>query len=393
MGSAVATSAEQQFRRLQYAQAAHAAGDALVAVSLAGTLFFSVPVGEARDRVGLYLLITMTPFALLAPVIGPLLDRWSGAYRVAIVFAAAGRAVLAMYMATRVDRLLLYPLAFGMLVLSRTHGVTRAALVPHALPEARTPMWGNARLSVTSIGAASLGGAVGAGLHRWLGPGATLRFAAVVFTGGAVCAAMLRGRSHVDPAERARSTRSPLPTDVLAGGAATAASRGALGFLAFFLAFALRQSGEGVRGFALVGIATGAGTLAGSLLAPALRALVRELPLLLGSLAAIAAGSLVIARHFDLRGAAIVAGIAGMFTATARLGFDSLVQTRAPEAVRARTFARFETIFQLCWVAGAGLATAIRFGAPSGLRATAAICAFGIAIALREALRHRPSTA
>src|SRR5687768_10146170 len=37
------------------------AGDAMIAVALANTLFFSVPVGEARGRVALYLLITMTP--------------------------------------------------------------------------------------------------------------------------------------------------------------------------------------------------------------------------------------------------------------------------------------------------------------------------------------------
>jgi hypothetical protein len=41
-----------------------------VAVALAGTLFFSVPIGEARSRVALYLLLTMLPFALLVPVAG-----------------------------------------------------------------------------------------------------------------------------------------------------------------------------------------------------------------------------------------------------------------------------------------------------------------------------------
>jgi hypothetical protein len=56
--------------------ALHAAGDALIAVSLAGTLFFSVPIGEARSRVALYLVLTMLPFALLVPVAGPVLDRF-----------------------------------------------------------------------------------------------------------------------------------------------------------------------------------------------------------------------------------------------------------------------------------------------------------------------------
>ena len=52
------------------------AGDTLIAIGLAGTIFFNVPLGEARTKVALYLLVTMVPFALLAPVVGPLLDHF-----------------------------------------------------------------------------------------------------------------------------------------------------------------------------------------------------------------------------------------------------------------------------------------------------------------------------
>src|SRR6476620_5222759 len=55
--------------------AASSVGDAFVAVALAGTLFFSASVDQARGRVALALLITIAPFAVLAPFIGPLLDR------------------------------------------------------------------------------------------------------------------------------------------------------------------------------------------------------------------------------------------------------------------------------------------------------------------------------
>ena len=51
--------------------AAGGAGDAFVAVSLAGTIFFSTSVDQARGRVVLFLLVTMAPFAVLAPFIGP----------------------------------------------------------------------------------------------------------------------------------------------------------------------------------------------------------------------------------------------------------------------------------------------------------------------------------
>src|SRR6185369_8347920 len=62
----------------------NAAGDALVTVALAGSLFFSVPTGQARSKVALYLLITMVPFVLLAPVIGPLLDKVAHGRRTAL---------------------------------------------------------------------------------------------------------------------------------------------------------------------------------------------------------------------------------------------------------------------------------------------------------------------
>lgn len=43
------------------------AGDVMITVALASTVFFSVPTDEARGRVALYLAITMAPFTLLAP--------------------------------------------------------------------------------------------------------------------------------------------------------------------------------------------------------------------------------------------------------------------------------------------------------------------------------------
>src|SRR5690349_18609101 len=54
--------------------ALNSAGDALVAVALAGTIFFGLDVNKARAQVALYLLVTMAPFALIAPLIGPALD-------------------------------------------------------------------------------------------------------------------------------------------------------------------------------------------------------------------------------------------------------------------------------------------------------------------------------
>ena len=53
--------------RLFDLHAVSCAGDTLITIGLAGTIFFNVPLGEARSKVALYLLVTMVPFALLAP--------------------------------------------------------------------------------------------------------------------------------------------------------------------------------------------------------------------------------------------------------------------------------------------------------------------------------------
>jgi hypothetical protein len=135
-----AAAATRPLDRLAWVHAASTGGDALVAVALAGTLFFAVPVAAARPRVALYLLLTVAPFAVVAPLLGRLLDGRRGAGRLALVAALALRAALAALTVSRTGSLLLYPLAFGLLVCSRAHGISRSAMVPELLgPEGPGP--------------------------------------------------------------------------------------------------------------------------------------------------------------------------------------------------------------------------------------------------------------
>jgi hypothetical protein len=125
---------ESGLTHLLWVHSLHMAGDAMIAVSLAGTLFFAATVDAQRGNVALYLLITMAPFAVLAPVLGPLLDRLQRGRRWALAMSLAGRGLLALVMAAHFDDLLLYPAALGVLVLSKAHNVLRAAVVPRVLP-------------------------------------------------------------------------------------------------------------------------------------------------------------------------------------------------------------------------------------------------------------------
>ena len=372
------------FRHLAQAQFAHAAADAAVAVALANTLFFAVPIGEARDKVGLYLAMTMAPFALLSPLAGPLLDRTRGAYRVAIIGAGIARGVLAILLSSRTDRLSLYPLAFGLLVLSRIHGVSRSALVPDALPPHRALIWGNSRLAVVSVAGSAVGAGLAAAANAAVGTDLALRLAAVGFAAiGAVGIRLPRPDRRNEPRERVGDYRRLLSARLVAGGIGMATSRAAVGFLTFLVAFLLRASGEDASSLAVVAAAAGLGGFVGSVLAPVLRALVPESVLILGALAVMAGASWWAAGSFDVQAAAIVAGAVGFGAGAGRLAFDSLLQHDAPEAVRGRTFARYETIFQLCWVAGAGVATLIPFDATAGLRTLAGICVVGAVLSVR----------
>src|SRR2546423_2105636 len=106
---------------------ASAAGDALAALALADSVFFSLKPGAARTHVALYLGLTMAPLAVAGPLLVPLLDR--GGFRRAISFAAGlGRAAVAIYAAPRFNTLVLFPAAFGLLVLSKMNSITRNGL-------------------------------------------------------------------------------------------------------------------------------------------------------------------------------------------------------------------------------------------------------------------------
>ena len=105
----------------------------------------------------------MAPFAVVAPVIGPALDRLQHGRRWTMAGTAIGRAVLALIMAAHPTELLvLYPCALGSLVLSKAYAVVRAAAAPRLVPPGMTLTEANARLSIFGLGSTLvLGGLVG----------------------------------------------------------------------------------------------------------------------------------------------------------------------------------------------------------------------------------------
>ncbi len=168
--------------RLIELHAFNAAGDAAVAISLAGTLFFQVPTGEARGQVALFLGLTMLPFAIVAPLIGPFLDRFSHGRRWAVGATMAIRCFLCWVLATAVvtESAWLFPAALGCLVASKAYGVTRAAAVPRLLPPDLTLVKANARVSLAGVVGAGVSAPL-AVLASTFGPEWSLRYGFLVF--------------------------------------------------------------------------------------------------------------------------------------------------------------------------------------------------------------------
>ena len=175
--------------------ALNAAADAAVAVSLAGTLFFQVPTGEARGQVSLFLGLTMLPFAVLAPLLGPLLDRFGHGRRWSIGVTLAARAFFCWVMAGAVvhGSAWLFPAALGVLVASKAYNVARAAAVPRLLPDGLTLVTANARNSMAGLVGVAISAPIAAAAAM-VGPEWSLRYAFVVFVVATVLAIRLPPR-------------------------------------------------------------------------------------------------------------------------------------------------------------------------------------------------------
>lgn len=343
------------FGRLARAHAMAVGADTLVAIALAGTLFFSIDVGEARGEVFLYLALTMAPFAVVAPLVGPALDRTPGGRRWMVVASCGLRSLVCLMMVREVDSLLLFPLAFVLLVLAKSYQVARSALVPTVVRSHDGLVEANSKLSLIS-GVVGFAAAIpGVALLQVGGSEWVLFLAAIVFAAGVAVAWQIPKVQIAATPESVEAKAELRGAGVLLAASAMGLLRGVVGFLTFLLAFALRTDGSPTWHFGVVLALSAVGGLIGAALAPLLRQLTVEERILTGLLVWVSALALVGAWLGGLAGASLVGLTVGVGAAGAKQAFDSIVQRDAPDANRGRSFARFETRFQLIWVGGAVL--------------------------------------
>jgi MFS family permease len=355
--------------RLIELHAFNAAGDAAVAVSLAGTLFFASP-GEARGHVALFLGLTMLPFAVVAPLLGPFLDRFSHGRRWAIGGTMALRAFLCWLMADAVasQSLAMFPTALGVLVSSKAYGVARAATVPRLLPPDLSLVKANSRISLAGVVGAAIGGPL-AGAASTFGGQWALRFAFVVFAGATILSILLPARADAHVGELGVSLTGDrkkfrVPPAVVFALRCNAGLRMLSGFLTMYMAFLLRQHplpGWEHRTTLLMGLVIGAAGLGNTIgigLGSVLRRIKPTITVVVALLAD-AAAAVVAAVFYGLVPAVALGLTAGVAQAMGKLVLDATVQRDVPERHRTSAFARSETLLQLSWVLGGFIGIAL----------------------------------
>jgi len=356
---------------LTYAVMLNYASDAAMAVALANTLFFAATSGQGRGRVALYLLITIAPFALVAPVIGPALDKIQRGRRLAMCVSSLGQALMAVIMALHFDDWGLYPAALGLMVLSKSFTVLKSAVTPRVVPPDITLSKTNARLTVFGLAAGGVFGALASGVNSLTSAQGALWFTALICIAAAVQSMRIPAWVEVTEGEvptslkahpKPKKRRQPLGQDVVVALWGNGTIRVLTGFLMMFAAFAVKAQAEQSREspfvqllmLGAIGVAAGAGGFIGNALGSRLH-FGHPNQVVLAAGAATLVSTLLAAIFAGIVTAAIVGLVGATASALAKVSLDAVIQEDLPEKSRASGFGRSETVLQLAWCFGGAI--------------------------------------
>ena len=374
------------FVRLTRIHALMTAGDTAMAIALADSLFLSISPDAARTKVILFLAISMAPFAVIAPVIGPVIDKIRGGQRVVVILVGLLRASVMIGMTMSLDSLRLFPLAFAALVLGKTYAIAKSALVPTTVKNDDELVGANSKLGQIA-GITGFIVAVPAALLQFVGTEATLALGVIAFVGASLNARRLPAIAVAEfPAEQIETDELHLPV-VLRAANAMRLLRGAVGFMFFHLAFWLRKEIAGTAWFGFAIAMSGLATLAANFTGPHIRRKFSVDSMLLGALLAIALAGIGAAWYNRIVGGILLAAVINAAAAIGRLAFESTVQSGAPDANRGRAFAKFETQNQIAWVLGGIIPVVLDPGGQFGFASVGLIGIVGVTIFLRSGKR------
>jgi hypothetical protein len=301
-----------------------------------------------------------------------------------ILGTAFARAFVALLMVGNIESILLFPLAFALLVLQKAYSVAKSAVVPKLVGSEQKLVEANSKLALLSSLASMAGAGLGAMLSFIGGPAWAAAIAVFVYIGAGMVGLRLPRIVVAEAPAQALERAELRGSGIVMAATSMGVLRGVVGFLTFLLAFELRGGKDGVdvkplgaaagaatalardiniKGdpgapawhFGVVVAAAGIGALLGARIAPELRRWVHEERILLGAFAATAVAGLAAVWLGGLSGAMLLSLAVALAAASGKLAFDSLVQRDAPDVNYGRSFARFEARFQLTWVVGAAI--------------------------------------
>jgi len=342
------------------------AGEAALAISLADSLCLSISPDAARSRVLLFLAISLAPFAVLAPIIGPVIDRLPGGRRLTVVGVGIVRAVLIVAMMRWINSLALFPIAFASLVAAKVYAVSRSAIVPTVVSSDEALMAANGRLGRLS---GIVGFAVGipAALLQLVDTRLSLGLSALCFSLAAVAALALPRRvaAVTKPADSREVSELHSP-EIRWAAFAMLVLRASVGFMFFHMAFWLRDLKAGTAWFGLAVVVSSISVFAANSIGPLLRKRFSERMLLDGALVVVAVAGLITGYFGGVTAGIVLIGIVNGTAAVGRLAFEAIVQAKAPDANRARAFVRFETNNQVAWVTAGLVAVVLTLNGQTG---------------------------
>jgi hypothetical protein len=370
--------------------AAMMAGEATMVVALADSFFFDVDLDAARSRILTFLLVSFAPFILVAPLIGPVIDRIRGGRRFMVQVVAVLRILVQIAMIRYSGEVALFVLVFAALVLQKTYVISKSALVPSVVRSDRELVEANSKLGVI----AGLTGAIAivpAGILQILfGTSVTLGLGVLVFGAALGAAVRLPQEVRVTSALSQRGRKFGVSPGMRAGGDALLLLRGSAGFLMFHLAFWLRGQDRGTLWFAMAVVASSAGTMLGNISGPKLRRVSTEEKMVVLALTVPAVAGLVAVALPGRIPVVLLALVVAMAAGVARLAFESMVQRDASVVSRGQVFAHYETRFQFAWVVAAALAVLLNLPGWLGLLAVSGAAASGLIGTRAEALSSMP---
>lgn len=373
-------------RRMALSHAVDDLGDAMVNLALVGSLFFSVSVDASRSRITWYLILAAAPLVVAAPLVGNFLDRTRFGYRAAISGSQVLRAIVALLMVGSLLSLVLFPLAFLVLISRKVYALARASLLSQMTADPNELLLADSHIARTGTIAGGVGTVIAGVLLATGHVEVMLLVAAPIFLTAAVISRSLPRPTSAIGSMGVPRLAEAIPPEIWSATIAVTALRASGGALTYLLAFAIKRGGGDQWIFAAGLMAAGVGGLLANLFATRIHHRWSQDWIVVLSLIVPGVTCLIGVGTAGNLGVIAIAFAIGLGRGIGTRSITLLNASVAP-ASRARSIARSELVFQVASVVGAILAVQLAPTPNAGFAVSSVVLiGSGIAFGSRQRL-------